>query len=394
VLQAGVLHGAEPLRVLFIGNSYTYFNNAPEMFAALTRAALPARPVETRMVALPGQTLVSLWERSEAREVLRSSKWDYVVLQDQSQLGDALRGGRFVVNRPTLLHWGARMFDSEIRRAGARTVLLLTWSRRAEPHQQADLDFAYDSVAREVGAALAPVGPVWQRARQENPGLELYAPDGSHPSPIGSYVLACTVLMTLFPEAGGGLPSSVSGHAVSGGGAVDPRGDALLVEVPPALAKRLQTLVRSIVDGVRRTGGYLDAPAPVRPVVPPRAGPEMQADQLAGVWTGALSYFPSPAVLGLTLRFEGRQCQGEIAIRVPDRQQRYEAPLANCALSADALTFSVASLPLPSLIDHFTGRIIDGRLVGTVERGGRELAHDMSGVWSLERSATRQEGAP
>ena len=209
--QAGVAHGAESLRVLFIGNSYTYFNNAPEMFAALAQAALPGRNIETRMVVLPGQSLVSLWERSDARQVLRSSRWDYVVLQDQSQLGDALRDGRFVVNRPTLLHWGVRMFDSEIRRAHARTVLLLTWPRLAEPHQQADLDFAYDSVARELGAALAPVGPVWQRARQENPGLELYAPDGSHPSPIGSYVLACTLLMTLFPEATGDLPSSVRG---------------------------------------------------------------------------------------------------------------------------------------------------------------------------------------
>ena len=135
VASQALLFGADPLRVLFVGNSYTYFNNAPEIFAELARAQAPGRTIEARMVAIPGETLISLWQRSNAREILRSSKWDYVVLQDQSQLGDGLREGKFVVNEPTLLHWGVRLFDAEIKKHGAKTVLLLTWSRRAEPEQ-------------------------------------------------------------------------------------------------------------------------------------------------------------------------------------------------------------------------------------------------------------------
>ena len=97
----------EPLRVLFVGNSYTYFHNAPEVFAALARAVQPGREVRTDMVAVGGETLLGLWERSPARQVLRDSKWDYVVLQDQSRLGDGLWQGRFVINAPRLLRWGA-----------------------------------------------------------------------------------------------------------------------------------------------------------------------------------------------------------------------------------------------------------------------------------------------
>lgn len=385
LLQGGALQGAAPLRVLFVGNSYTYFNNAPEIFAVLARAAMPGRLVETRMVAIPGETLLSLWERSEVRRVLLAAKWDYVVLQDQSQLGDALREGKFVVNSPRLLHWGVRQFDAEIRQAGARTVLLLTWSRRAEPDQQADLNFAYDSIARELRATLAPVGPAWQRARQENPALELYAPDGSHPSPIGSYLLACTLLKTLFPEIDRDLPSSVSGAPVSGAGVVDASGRVLLVAMPADQAKQLQTLARSVVNDIRRMGGYLNSQSPDRSVPMPPSGRTMQADQLLGIWTGDLAYYPSPAVLQVTLRFEGDKCQGEAAIQVPDRKQRYEAPLTMCSLSGNALTFSVATLPLPSLIDRFTGRLVNDQLVGTVERSGRELTNSMSGVWSLRR---------
>jgi hypothetical protein len=117
----------------------------------------------------------------------------------------------------------------------------------------------------------------------------------------------------------------------------------------------------------------------------------MAADRLAGAWTGELTYFPAPAVLDVVFRFDGDRCQGEVAIQVPDRRQRYETPLGTCSIVADTLTFTVVTLPLPSLIDRFTGRLVDDRLVGTVERTGRELTNSMSGVWSLRRQAVRSD---
>src|SRR5688572_30980395 len=182
---------AAPLRVLFIGNSYTYFHNVPELFAALARAAQPGREVQTQMVAVGGETLLSLWEKSPAREAVRTGKWDYVVLQEQSRLGDGLWGGQFVINAPRLLRWGTALFDADIRRAGAPTVLMQTWARSGAFDHQPSLDHAFDSVARDVGALLAPVGLAWQRARQASPTIELYASDRSHPTPAGSYLLAC-----------------------------------------------------------------------------------------------------------------------------------------------------------------------------------------------------------
>ena len=119
----------------------------------------------------------------------------------------------------------------------------------------------------------------------------------------------------------------------------------------------------------------------------------MQSDQLSGAWSGDLTYYPSPAVLDLALRFEGDKCQGDVVIKVPDRKQRYDAPLAECSLSGQELRFSVVTLPLPFLIDRFTGRVADDRLVGTVERIGRELTNSMSGVWSLRRQVAHREDA-
>jgi hypothetical protein len=279
------------------------------------------------------------------------------------------------------------MFDAEVRRAGGRTVLLQTWSRRDEPHQQPDLDFAYDSVARELGAILAPVGRVWARVRQESPGLDLYGADGSHPSAIGSYVLASTLVAILFPEGEHELPSSVSGHAVNGLGVVDAR-TVPRVDQPVDEAREV---VRSVVNDTRRTGGYLNAAPPEPPQPASPGGQPVSEDQLAGLWSGALTFYPAPALLDLTLRFDGHGCRGEVAIQVPDRKHRYEAALAECSWTAGVLSFSVPTLPLPSLVDRFTGRTVEGRLVGTVERTGRDLGHAMSGTWSLSRATPRPD---
>ena len=73
-------------RILFIGNSYTYFNNLPEIFAKLAQAGHRGK-IETRMVAPGGWRLKDHWEKGTARKSLNHERWDFVVLQDQSTLG-------------------------------------------------------------------------------------------------------------------------------------------------------------------------------------------------------------------------------------------------------------------------------------------------------------------
>lgn len=335
------------------------------------------------MVAVPGATLLSLWQEPAAREALRSSKWDYVVLQDQSQLGDGLRDGKFVVNSPRLLDWGARLFDREIRKAGARTVLLLTWSRREQPEQQADLTYAYDSIAQDLEAILAPAGPAWQRMRSEHPGVNLYDSDGSHPSPAGSYLLGCVLVRSLFPKAAGALPATVAGHPASNDGQVDWTREVPLAALPEQDAAAIQGAAAAAVEEVRRNGATLHAPRP-QPRTDAAATTGAPQD-LAGAWSGELTFYPSPATLNLTLQFNGSRCEGQVAIDIPARKQRYEAPVFDCALIGGRLGFSVATLPAPFLFDRFEGSAAGARLTGRVERRGRELTNSMSGAWSLGR---------
>ena len=123
-----------PLRVLFVGNSYTYVNDLPGMFTRLAAAGKPAVKVETQSIVVGGATLRMHINSGAVTKALAASHWDYVVLQEQSHLGVA----SLADVEP--FQASARELDAAIKKAGAKTVFYLTWSVKPVPEEQADLD--------------------------------------------------------------------------------------------------------------------------------------------------------------------------------------------------------------------------------------------------------------
>ena len=76
---------ANALRVLFVGNSHTYFNDMPKMVVELAAAAGVERPLHAVMEAPGGAGFVEHLANGRVQEHLSRSQWDYVVLQDQQQ---------------------------------------------------------------------------------------------------------------------------------------------------------------------------------------------------------------------------------------------------------------------------------------------------------------------
>ncbi|WP_341524517.1 SGNH/GDSL hydrolase family protein [Nostoc sp. UHCC 0302] len=178
----------QSIRVLFIGNSYTYVNNLPWLIQQLAASVRENRKLETEMVAVGGATLKNHWERGEALRLLKAKRWDYVVLQEQSTLP---------ISNPKEMYKYARLFDAQIKRVNSQTVFYLTWAKQNRPETQQILTDSYTGIARELKAKVAPVGIAWQKIQEANPKLQLYYSDQSHPSPIGSYVGGC-VFYTIF----------------------------------------------------------------------------------------------------------------------------------------------------------------------------------------------------
>ena len=186
------------LRVLFIGNSHLGGNNVPGLLAQL--AAGEDRQLVFDAVIRGGFTLENHWNGGEAIAAIRRSDWDAVVLQAQSlePVEQTANYYRFV-----------RLFNNEIRRTGARTVLHLSWARKdlGNPLElQSRWTRATLEIAREVGAAVVPVGIAWTQSLSSFPELVLYAPDGNHATLAGSYLTACTYFAALYQRSPVGKP--------------------------------------------------------------------------------------------------------------------------------------------------------------------------------------------
>jgi hypothetical protein len=209
----------QKLHVLFIGNSYTYYNNLPQMLAGLAASAKPARVLETEMVAVGGATLKRLWDNGQAQQALARGRWDYVVLQEQSTLGmSKIVDGIAQINDPAEFHAAARVYDAEIKKLGAKPIFYMTWARQNSPTSQTQLTDAYLRIGRELNDTVVPVGLAWQAALNAKPTLVLHVADKSHPNPIGSYLAACVFYAVLYGQSPEGLAERITGAVVDSSG--------------------------------------------------------------------------------------------------------------------------------------------------------------------------------
>ncbi len=213
----------QPRRVLFVGNSLTYWNDLPEIVAAFGQAGGPPA-LFCRAVVGGGYSLEDHWREGDARKVLAEGGWDFVVLQ---QGPSASRDGRL-----SLLQW-TRRFAEEIRRVGGRPALYMVWPARNRPEDFEGVAASYRQAARDVGGLLLPAGEAWRIAWGLDPKLELYSSDGLHPSPAGSYAAALVLYAGLTGRSPIGLPATV---ALSSGRLALPEEEAKILQKAAAEA--------------------------------------------------------------------------------------------------------------------------------------------------------------
>ena len=178
---------AEPLRVLFIGNSLTATNDLPAEVARLARAA--GKSIETGSVVHAGYALEDHWNQGDARAALATGGWDVAIMQ---QGPSALPESQLQLST-----WFARL-AAEARAAGTQPALLTVWPESYRRSALPEVMASYRNAAREAGATVYPAGEAWLRALQCNSRLGLYGRDGFHPSRMGTYLAALVVHGRLF----------------------------------------------------------------------------------------------------------------------------------------------------------------------------------------------------
>lgn len=193
------------LRVLFVGNSLTYYNDMPALLGSLARHDKLDWDIFAVSYTRAGFSLRQASRQQALERLLEEVRWDYVVLQEKSDL-IALYGRE--------ASWPyAAILDSRIKRRGARTLLYMTAAGRDHfGEAQRWLKEGYVGLSDEISAPIVEVGAAWEEALRRRP-IDLWAGDGRHPNLRGSYLAACVfyAYLTGHEPTGssftGGLPS-------------------------------------------------------------------------------------------------------------------------------------------------------------------------------------------
>jgi hypothetical protein len=193
-------YGSGPRRILFIGNSLTGANEMPGMLVALAESArvTPLPTVDVDWVS--DFALIDHWSLGAAKELIANGHYDIVVMQ---------QGPSSVAANRDTLRLATGLFAPLIRAAGGVPALFAVWPTA---DRQVDFDRATESyrlAAQDVGGMLFPGGETWRAAWKRNLSLQLYSPDGLHPSPLGSYAVAVSMIGILYDRSTVGLPSAI-----------------------------------------------------------------------------------------------------------------------------------------------------------------------------------------
>lgn len=192
-------------KVLFLGNSYTYVNNLPQMVHDVALSAGDTLIFDTHSPG--GYQLVNHLQDPVSQNKIAAGGWDFTVLQGQSQEP---------VMQMNQFYSAANGLYALIKQHNPCAVVLpyMTWGRKngdAANCAQFPVMCTYqsmDSVLRQrylsltsaLNGEVSPVSAVWKYVRQNHPAIELYQPDESHPSLEGTYAAACCFYAAIFKK--------------------------------------------------------------------------------------------------------------------------------------------------------------------------------------------------
>lgn len=191
-----------PTHILFVGNSYFYYNDS--LHNHVERMVVAADLFEESDLEYKSATIggAALFDHNidhllEPRNLRVDKPFEVVVMQGGSAAPlSADRRKRFAET--------AELYAEKVRNAGGEPVLYMTHAYvsphpRARPDMIRDIASLYVETGNNIDALVIPVGLAFEEAYRRKPEIKLHASfDGTHPSMLGTYLAACTVFASIY----------------------------------------------------------------------------------------------------------------------------------------------------------------------------------------------------
>ncbi|MBQ4140515.1 MAG: SGNH/GDSL hydrolase family protein [Clostridia bacterium] len=201
------------IKVLFIGDSLTHYNDMPQIFAALCREAGLKVTVDSLTKGGTGIAMYredgTLWQR--VSDKIASTNWDIVIYQPNRNNPVMTE---FFPYYPWKEYSAAKDIVGLIKDAGAIPLQYSSFgvnkgyvtregnTKRMTRLEHTELVTAYNAaVAEMLGSRVVYTGATFNKVIDEHPRYVMYHTDNSHPSPAGSYLVACDFFTVIFGKA-------------------------------------------------------------------------------------------------------------------------------------------------------------------------------------------------
>jgi PKD repeat protein len=216
VILINKLFAQDTLSVLFLGNSYSSYNNLPQLVQSLSSSAGKTLIIDSNMPG--GMTISGHVNNATSIAKISQGNWDYVVIQEQSQI-PSIDYYRYNEMYPAMTNLKSLI---EQYNPCAKIITYMTWGRQyggqqcgpgatyCSPvfvdfnHMQDSLTSAYLEISEQLNIQCAPVGLTWQNILNDTT-LILHSNDNSHPNIDGSYVAALSIYSSIWKQPSNGI---------------------------------------------------------------------------------------------------------------------------------------------------------------------------------------------
>lgn len=212
VMDFGVTPPKDTTKVLCIGNSFTYYLSCPQMLKEI--AWKEGHYIDMAASLKGGWSMKDHMNFPTTDDEINRGGYDVVILQDQSQ-AVAQIGSDKKQYADKLANLVAMADKVRATSEDCRVLIECTWayagkknggfSNVTEFYQNAGKGIKI--VAKATKADVSPIKDAFRMANIERPDILLFAEDGYHQSPYGSYLKSCVNYLVLFGEPFGDDPS-------------------------------------------------------------------------------------------------------------------------------------------------------------------------------------------
>ncbi len=187
-----------PLKLLFIGNSFTYYNGGIEKHIKLMADNSKALYVAVDKATKGGATLKIHFGIDSVHEKIKNGNNDMVILQEDIP--------EYKEHNVAPFFEYATLFEKEITSSKSKLVLFMAWPyERLNWISLDEIVAAHKTIAKQLNATVAPVGIALDRSLRLRPQMAMLGKDKEHESVHGTYLASCVIYATLFNKSPKGI---------------------------------------------------------------------------------------------------------------------------------------------------------------------------------------------